>query len=364
MGNRRNLLLYPFSILYRLITDFRNFLYDTGLLPSEKFDLPLICVGNITVGGTGKTPHAEYLIDLLRKDFKVALLSRGYKRKSTGFRIASPASTVSEIGDEPLQVFHKFPEIVVAVDGDRVNGIKTIMTDYPETDVIILDDGFQHRRVKPGFSVLLTDYSRLITRDHLMPYGRLRESHNNRKRADVIVVSKTPETVTGSTMNDIIKEVRSNDAQRIYFSSFTFKDLIPLFRTSSIESVRLREEDRENSGVVLITGIAASGPLKEFLERYFAEIVHFDFSDHHYFSRNDIEKIRKAWKTLKSKEKIIISTEKDAVRLREFTNIDDSEKKAFYYIPVGVRFKNDHKGEFDNLICDYVRRNKRDNRVS
>ena len=183
MANRRSLFLYPLSILYRIVTDIRNILYDTGILHSEQFDIPVICVGNITVGGTGKTPHAEYLISLLRNDFKVALLSRGYKRRSKGFRIASQSSTSLEIGDEPLQIFNKFPDILVAVDSDRVNGIKTIMKEQPATDLIILDDGFQHRSVKPGLSILLTDYSRVLTRDYLLPFGNLRENRHNRKRA-------------------------------------------------------------------------------------------------------------------------------------------------------------------------------------
>jgi tetraacyldisaccharide 4'-kinase len=363
MGTRRSLLLFPFSIIYRLVTDIRNLLYNAGILPSEEFDVPVICIGNITVGGTGKTPHAEYLIELFRKDFKVALLSRGYKRRSKGFRIASRSSSVSEIGDEPLQIFFKFPEIQVAVDRDRVNGIRTIMKEHPETDIIILDDGFQHRRVKPGFSILLSDYTRLITRDYLMPYGNLRENRNNRIRADVIVISKTPETVSRPEMEKITREVQWNDKQKLFFTSISYKDLIPLFKNSASERPGLAELNRENHGAVLVTGIAAPGSLKVFLEKYFEEIIHLDFPDHHYFSENDIEKIRTAWKDLLSKEKILITTEKDAVRLREFTNIDDSLKRAFYYIPVGISFLMDDKHEFDNMIFEYVRKNKRDNRV-
>jgi tetraacyldisaccharide 4'-kinase len=363
MGNRRYLLLYPFSIIYRLVTDIRNLLFNTGILTSEKFDIPVICIGNITVGGTGKTPHAEYLIDLLRKEFRVALLSRGYKRRSLGFTIVSHSSHVSETGDEPLQVFLRFPEIVVAVDRDRVNGIKTIMKEYPETDVIILDDGFQHRSVKPGLSILLTDYNRLLTRDYLMPYGTLRETRNNRKRADAILISKTPETISGSTMEGIIRELKSNEQQKLFFTSVLYKDLTPVFRESVSESQTLLEQKRENLGAVLITGIAAPQPLRAFLDRYFEEIIHLCFPDHHYFSENDIKKIRTAHKDLKSQKKLLITTEKDAVRLREFANIEDSLKRVFYYIPVGISFLKDEKHDFDNLIFEYVRKNKRDNGV-
>ena len=240
MGNRRSILLYPFSILYRIVTDIRNLLYNTGIFQSEEFDLPVICIGNITVGGTGKTPHAEYLIDLLRKDFKVALLSRGYKRRSKGFRIVSHSSSVAETGDEPLQVFLKFPDILVAVDRDRANGIRTIMKEHPETEVIILDDGFQHRKVKAGLSILLIDFNRLITRDYLMPYGNLRENRNNRKRADVIVVSKVPETSSGSDMEKITREVQSKERQKLFFTSILYMDLIPLFKSSAPEKPGLR----------------------------------------------------------------------------------------------------------------------------
>lgn len=361
MGNRRSLLLYPFSILYRIVTDIRNLLYNTGIFHSEEFDLPVICIGNITVGGTGKTPHAEYLIDLLRKEFKVALLSRGYKRKSKGFRIVSQLSSAAETGDEPLQVFLKFPDIIVAVDRDRAKGIRTILKEHPETEVIILDDGFQHRKIKPGLSILLIDFNRLITRDHLMPYGNLRENRNNRKRADVIVISKTPETFSGSDMETITREVQWNERQKLFFTSILYLDLIPLFKSSAPEKQGFHHQNRENHGAVLVTGIASPGSFKTFLEQYFEEIIHLDFPDHHFFCEKDFEKIIKALKDLKSEKKIVITTEKDAVRLREFTNIDDSLKRSFYSIPVEVNILKEKKYEFDNMIIEYVRKNKRDN---
>jgi tetraacyldisaccharide 4'-kinase len=363
MGIKKYLLLYPFSLLYRLITDIRNLLYETGILPSEGFSIPVICVGNITVGGTGKTPHTEYLIDLLRKEFKVAVLSRGYKRTSKGFGIATMSSTVREIGDEPLQIFRKFPEILVAVDRNRRSGIKTILKQHPETDVIILDDGFQHRSVKPGLSILLTEHNRLITKDYLLPYGNLRENRNNRKRANLIIVSKTPEEIPESSMAGIIRELKPLQGQRLFFTTISFKNLMPLFEKSISKNDRHQERNPENNGTVLITGIAVSDSLCQFLGKYFNEIIHLIFPDHHYFSEKDLEKIKSAWNSLRSKEKILITTEKDSVRLREFTNIEDSLKRAFYYIPIKVSFLKNEQHEFDNLIFDYVRKNKRDNRV-
>jgi len=357
MGNRKYLILYPFSILYRLITDIRNMLYDSGILHSEKFRIPVICIGNITVGGTGKTPHTEYIIDLLRKEFKVAVLSRGYKRKSRGFRIVNSSSTVSETGDEPLQISAKFPDILVAVDRNRRNGIKTIIKEHPETNVVLLDDGFQHRSVKPGLSIILTDYNRLITRDHLMPYGRLREDRNSRKRADIIIISKTPEDITESAMVEIRNELKTNSGQKLFFTKILYSNLLPLFENpASPKSLFSISGDKEY-GVVLITGIAVPDSLLLFLKKQFKKIIHMNFPDHHYFNESDLEKIRTGWNTLKSHEKILITTEKDAVRLKEFTNIEDSLKKAFYSIPVKVSFLKDDNIEFENLILGYVRKN-------
>jgi len=363
MGNRKCLFLYPFSILYRLITDIRNMLYDKGILQSEEFRIPVICVGNITVGGTGKTPHSEYLIRLLQNEFKVAFLSRGYKRKSKGFRIVTPESACREAGDEPLQIARKFPDIIAAVDINRRNGIKTIMKEHPETEVILLDDGFQHRRVKPGLSIILTDYNRLMTRDHLMPCGRLREAVNNRKRADIIIISKTPEGITEQEMRELTAEVISHPDQKLFFTKIIYKDLIPVFENMPSGGIFPSIAGVDKYGMVLVTGIAIPDSLFSFLGKRFREIIHLDFPDHHRYSEDDIKKIQKAWESLKSQEKILITTEKDAVRLREFTNIEDSIKRAFFSLPVNVGFINDDNHEFDNLIIDYVRKNNPNNRV-
>jgi len=361
MAKRRSFLLYPLSVLYRMATDIRNILYDTGAFRSEKFNFPVICIGNITAGGTGKTPHAEYLISLLQNDFRVALLSRGYKRRSRGFRIASQSSTTLEIGDEPLQIFSKFPSILVAADSDRVNGIKTIMREHPDTDLIILDDGFQHRSVKPGMSILLTDYRRIITGDYLLPYGNLRENPDNRKRADVIVITKTPGTATESDKKRITGEMKTNEAQKIFFTSVSYGDPSPVFEKHAPEKTLPANPDRHNSGAVVLTGIAVPRPLIEYVEGFFPETIHLAFPDHHYYSEDDIGKAVKAFRNLKSREKMIITTEKDAVRLREFSNIDDSLKGAMYFIPVGIDFPDGDKQEFDKTIIEYVRRNKRNN---
>jgi tetraacyldisaccharide 4'-kinase len=356
MGNQRIWFLYPFSLLFRLITGIRNALFDSGVIQSVQFNIPVICVGNITVGGTGKTPHTEYVAGLLRNEFKVAVLSRGYKRKSGGFLIGDHSSSVKDIGDEPMQILLKLPDIIVAVDSNRRNGIRNIMKEFPETDVIILDDGYQHRRVIPGLSVLLTDFNRLFTRDHLLPYGRLRETAGNKKRADIIIVTKTDPSISENEINSIADELSPAPDQKLFFTSIIYNDLKPVFihNEPPVRSISLI--DRNITGAVLVTGIATAGAIKEYLGRYIPKICHLSFPDHHYFNEKDIEKIQRDFENLASCQKIIITTEKDAVRLREFINIAPVIKGALYYLPVEVGFVKNNKHEFDSLIFDYVRK--------
>jgi len=359
-----NIFLYPVSIIYGLITGIRNFLYNTGILPSVEFHFPVICVGNITVGGTGKTPHTEYLAGLLRENFKVATLSRGYKRKTRDFRIVSSSSFVSDIGDEPMQIFRKFPDVLVTVDINRVHGVNKILEGNPETEVIILDDGFQHRRITPGFSILLSDFERLIVRDHMMPYGKLRERIGNKRRADIILITKSPENISPIQRRLILKEIDISPYQNLYFTSLIYKAPLPVFDNKDPEETQLNFSQCENCGIVLITGIANPLPLKEYLQKTAGEIIHLSFPDHYNFKEKDIINISSAYMHLKSPVKYLITTEKDAVRLREFTNIAEPIRSAFFYIPVGIHFLNDDKDKFDNLIVDYVRKNKPNDRVS
>lgn len=356
MTRKKNILLYPVSLIYGLITNIRNFLYDRGIFQSEEFAVPLISVGNITVGGTGKTPHCEYLIDLLKKEFKIATLSRGYKRKSKGFMVATTSSTVNDIGDEPLQISRKFKDIVVAVDRDRVGGVLTILEQYPDTKVIILDDAYQHRSIVPGFSILLTDYNNLIMKDYMLPFGDLREKKENIRRADLILITKCPEKLTPIERRLIVKEINKASYQNLYFTSLVYKPAIPLFA----ENYSPVSED-SGCGIVLVTGIANALPLKEFLQKKYKEVFHLPFADHHYFSDKDLTDISNAFSSLKSEKRYLFTTEKDAVRLREFINIAEPMKSAFYYIPIGIYILNEDKDEFDNLIIDYVRKNHRNN---
>jgi tetraacyldisaccharide 4'-kinase len=363
MGSKRNILLYPLSLLYGIITGIRNFLYDKEILKSTEFSLPVICVGNITVGGTGKTPHTEYLAGLLTdNNFSVATLSRGYRRDTRDFRIATPASTVRELGDEPLQIYRKYPGITVAVDRDRVNGVKRILEEKPDTDVILLDDGFQHRKITPGFSILLTDFERLIIRDHMLPYGNLRESVVNKQRANIILVTKSPEDLSPIQRRLIVKEMDKAPYQNLYFTTIIYKEPLPVFDIQEKATLGL-PGDSGDCGIILVTGIANPGPLRKYLDSKYKNITHLSFPDHHNYDEDDLTSLINAWSSLKSPEKYIFTTEKDAVRLREFSNIAESLKTVFYYIPVSISFLNDDREEFDNLIIDYVRKNKRNNRV-
>jgi tetraacyldisaccharide 4'-kinase len=364
MDSNKNILLYPISLIYGAVTGIRNLMYDSGILPRHEFNIPVICVGNITVGGTGKTPHTEYLVDLLCKKFRVATLSRGYLRKSKGFRIASPSDDIDKIGDEPFQIHKKFPGIIVAVDRDRVNGVNSILKEKPDTEVIVLDDGFQHRRITPGFVILLTDFGRLMISDHLLPYGRLRESLSSMRRADIILVTKSPENLSPIQRRIIVKEINKSPYQNLFFTSLEYKDPRPVFAQPVIKKLLLSADKKNKSSVILVTGIANPQPLKEYLSGYFKEIVHLPYPDHHKFTEKDISKISGAFHKLISTEKFIITTEKDAVRLREFTNIAEIIRSSTYYIPLGIKFLNNDKDEFDNLIFEYVRKNKRNNSIS
>jgi tetraacyldisaccharide 4'-kinase len=363
MTHLKKIFLYPFSLLYGLVTGFRNFLYDSGILSTREFPFPVICVGNITVGGTGKTPHTEYLAALLSKSFKVATLSRGYKRKTRDFRIASSSSPVSEIGDEPLQIFRNFPDTLVTVDRNRVHGVEKILNEYPETEVIILDDGFQHRRITAGFSILLSDFERLFIRDHMMPYGNLRESKINMRRADMILITKSPEDISPIQRRLIVKEIDKSPYQNLYFTTFRYKSPVPVFNSTS-EKPKTDISELADCGIVLVTGIANPQPLKDYLQKSCREIIHLSFPDHHNFKEKDLMNISSEFYNLKAKTRYLFTTEKDAVRLREFTNIAEPIRSAFFYVPIGIHFLNEDKDEFDNLIINYVRKNHRNNRVS
>ncbi|WP_276373815.1 tetraacyldisaccharide 4'-kinase [Chryseolinea sp. H1M3-3] len=338
------ILLFPFSWLYYLITQIRNRLYDLGFTASVKFDLPVICVGNLTVGGTGKTPMIEHLIRMLQNNYKVATLSRGYARRTKGIRIAGPSDNALTLGDEPFQFYAKFGKrITVAVGEERALAIPTILQERPETQVILLDDGFQHRKVTPGFSILLTDYFRPFYKDFLLPSGRLRESKGSANRADVIVVTKCPYEISEDEMIYIEKSIRDYAEKPVFFTNIRYGHPTPFLNTSGSPSQE----------VVLITGIGNSKPLVTFVKQNYTLVKHIAFNDHHTYTEHDIASLialRNANANLS-----FITTEKDKVKIDipQFQNL--TKELLMFYIPIEVDFIKGGK-DFDEIVLNMVKR--------
>ena len=326
-------LLFPFAILYGFITSLRNYLYDKGILKSYSFDIPVIAVGNLSVGGTGKTPQIEYLIRLLSPNYKVATLSRGYKRKSEGFILAEAASTTEILGDEPFQYFKKFPDIQVAVDADRKNGIEQLLNQKSRPEIILLDDAFQHRKVKAGFYILLTAYEDLFCDDFMLPTGNLRESRNGAKRANLIIVTKCPLDITELEQQNIKNKLAVD--LPIYFSSIDYDDKV----YNDTESLAV--SDLKLTPKILLAGIAKPKPFFDYLQTDKDEVM--TFSDHHHFSESDILNIKS-----QAIDKIIVTTEKDFVRLNA-----KILRKQLFYLPIKSKFLSNQES-FDAIILNYV----------
>ncbi|NOQ25220.1 MAG: tetraacyldisaccharide 4'-kinase [Bacteroidales bacterium] len=356
----RNILspiLFPLSLIYGFIIYIRNRLYDYKILKSNNFNVPLISVGNITVGGTGKTPHVEYLVDFLKSEFNVATLSRGYKRKTKGFILSTSESTDGEIGDEPRQIKQKFPEIDVAVDADRTNGINQLIDLNKDLDVILLDDAYQHRKVNTNLSILLIDYSRPINKDYILPFGYLREHRFEKKRANIIIITKSPKDLKPIDRRIIFNELKSYPFQTIYFTSFDYGKLKPVYSTSANN---IKNEDLIDHDILLVSGIANPKPLREhILENISKNIQELEYSDHYNYKESDFKKIMYEFDSIESNNKIIITTEKDAMRLQKFSNIAGNFKDSFFYIPIQVTFLNDRTDNFNQQIIEYVRKNKK-----
>jgi len=349
------LFLKLLAFFYGIITGIRNELFNLKILSSQEFDMPVISIGNIAVGGTGKTPHTEYIAELLKSNFKVATLSRGYKRKTRGFLIVEQTSKVRQVGDEPLQIKLKYNDLTVAVDANRVRGIKKLMQLPNKPDVILLDDAFQHQYVTPGMNILLTDYHHLITKDSLLPYGRLRESASNKSRATIIIVTKCPPELKPIEERIITKELEIRPYQNLYFSRIDYGSLMPVFPTDvDSKTVKLPE----GLTVLMITGIANPSPLKEYLRRGTHDIHEIVFADHHRYVPKDIDRIMATLEAIAAGRKIIVTTEKDMVRFLDLGNVPEILRKNMYYIPLKISFLNNAGKDFDRKIVNYVRENK------
>ncbi len=306
----------------------------------KEFDLPVVCIGNLSAGGTGKTPMTEYLIRLLSPHYKLAVLSRGYKRKTKGFFDAADASGYESIGDEPYQYKTKFPDLVVVVDENRVRGIQKLKERYPDTEVVILDDAYQHRWVKPRFTILLTDYYKPYFQDFLLPMGYLREQRTGASRADVIVVTKSPKVLSPLDRRLIEGKVQLKPYQQLFFSYIRYGDLLPLFDSTPLYPF----ETQTLNTILMVTGIANSDPLKHQLKQFCIEVDVCRFADHHEYTSENIKLIAKKFDTLPTKKKIIVTTEKDAMRLYGHRISIEQLNLPIYYIPIDFCF---HKNDVD-----------------
>ena len=344
-------LLLPISVIYHIVLTIRHKLYDWHILKSKRFEKPVICVGNLNLGGTGKTPHTEYLIELLKNDYHLATLSRGYRRKSKGFRLADASCTYEDLGDEPLQYYTKYPGIQVAVDKNRAEGVAHLLWEQG-VEVVLLDDAFQHRRIDAGLNILLTDYQHLYCDDFLFPAGTLRDIKPAAKRADIIVVSKSPKTMNGEEKQQIATKLKLIDRQKVFFSYLEYDKLRPLtanaksFDTDSAESI------------LLFCGIANPNPLIDKLKKQYKHHEVMTFADHHPYTENDVKSILNHFKNLCGEKKIILTTEKDAARLTNSPYLCQFETTPLFALPVSVRFHEEEK--FNEEILNYVRKNSND----
>lgn len=349
--------LLPLSWLYGIIVFVRNKLFDWKILKQKEYDIPIISVGNITVGGTGKTPHIEYLIEVLSSRFRVAVLSRGYKRKSRGFIIATDDSTALEIGDEPFQIKDKYPEIIVAVDAKRQRGIENLLALPPDKkpDIILLDDAFQHRYVKPSYTILLTDFNRLMSHDTLLPAGRLREPAYHAEKANMVIVTKCPSSINPLEQRLIAKDLKIFPYQDLFYTTFRYNDLIPL----SSEKEKLPLSSLKDKEVIIVTGIANPRPLHKAVRKYTRKISAMQYPDHYLFKQKDIANIKSAYDKIPHVNKLILVTEKDAARLKASKHLDEDLKQSIYYLPIQVVFVNEEDQYiFNSKIIDHARENQ------
>ena len=342
------ILLLPISLLYHIVLSIRHKLYDWHILKSKRFEKPVICVGNLNLGGTGKTPHTEYLIRLLKNDYRVATLSRGYGRHSKGFKLAETTSTYNDLGDEPLLYFKKYPGIKVAVDKDRVDGVTHLLGEQG-VEVILLDDAFQHRSISAGLNILLTEYQRLYMDDYLFPAGTLRDVRSAAKRADIIVISKAPKDLSEQEKQQITDKLNTSENQKVYFTYLEHAALHPLNEAAKAFS------PEEADGAFAFCGIGNPKPFVEELKKRYHTVDFLPFGDHHAYKENDMKAVLDWFEKLDGEKKIIVTTEKDAARLTNSPYLCQFERTPLYDLPVTVRFHEEEK--FNEEILKYVREN-------
>ena len=351
--------LLPISYLYGMGVRIRNLLFDLNILKSKSYDLPIICVGNLAVGGTGKTPHIEQIIRILQKEgLHIAMLSRGYKRKTSGFVIANADSTAHDIGDEPYQMLRKFPDITIAVDAHRRHGIEQLLKQQsPKIDVILLDDAYQHRYVKAGMNILLTDYNHLFTDDLLLPAGNLREPIVEKERAHIVIVSKCPANTKPIDFNITGKKLNLYPYQRLFFSGIRYGDLQPLYPQQAAPR-QLSSLSRDEQ-ILLLTGIANAESMVNQLNSLSPTVQHLAYPDHYSYKKKDIQLVEQTFRKMSGEKKIIITTEKDAARLVGKTQMAEALQPYVYVLPIEPEILQNQTEIFNHQIISYVRTNKR-----
>lgn len=344
------ILLFPLSLIYGLIVFLRNWMYNKKLFSSTSFALPIICVGNLSVGGTGKSPMVEFLVKNLKGKYRIAVLSRGYKRKTKGYALANERSNALEIGDEPMQFHVKFPDVAIAVGEERMVAIPQLLHDRPATQAIILDDAFQHRAVNAGLNILLTDYNNLYTRDWFLPTGDLRDERASARRAAIIVITKCPSDISQEERESIIKEIEPEKGQRVFFTCLRYEQ--PYHITN--KHLKLITPDDE---VLLVTGIANPRPLKNYLQDHAGTYYQMAYNDHHIFTIDDLREIKKRFEQINAERKLVITTEKDAVRLVKFEQ--ELKDLPCYVLPIGHHFLFGEAQSFIDIIGNFISTYKR-----
>ena len=344
-------LLLPISFIYAFVLFLRHKMYDWGILKSKSFNIPNICVGNLNLGGTGKTPHIEYLVRLLSEEYKIAVLSRGYGRKTKGYILANDSHNHNDIGDEPLQYHKKFDNIHIAVDEDRCEGVTRLLKEENPPQLILLDDAYQHRKIKAGLNILLTDYYNLYSNNHLVPTGILRDIKAAAKRADIIVVTKSPNVISPYNKRDVENSLKPLPHQKVFYSYIDYQEFKPFSKTSYEFDIK------EAKTALLFCGIANTYSLEDHLKRKYNTVAKVQFNDHHDFTEKDIDIVIERYNALIGKHKIIVTTEKDAMRLINSSFVNKFDEIPVFTIPIKVKFHNEEGNNFDDEIIKYVKGN-------
>ncbi|WP_114749103.1 tetraacyldisaccharide 4'-kinase [Pleomorphovibrio marinus] len=346
-------LLIPFSLMYRAATDLRNHLFDLGIKKSSSFEIPLIVIGNLSVGGTGKTPMVEWLITKLKDTYSLAMLSRGYRRKTNGFQLANAHTRVEEIGDEPFQVFQKFhPNVRVAVGEERALAIPMILAEHPETQVILLDDAYQHRYVSGDLNILLTTFDRPFFSDHLLPLGRLRESRKGSNRANIIIVTKCPDQISAGEKQYFIREIHkyASAGTPVFFAGVRYHAPIPLFEKGNFPSNAKK--------VLVLSGIANNENLIRTVSKTHEVLENISFADHHQYKKEDMELIQRKFREHRMENPVLLTTEKDAVKLKQQEFLPYLKEIPIFALPIGMDFKKEDATEILSLVQQSIRRKK------